>query len=83
MSGWERHGYHTPGRTTIHRNSRLLAGIAIEKLDTSPILANRIHAGTPGLSTSAEAQERIGSIQRIPMYRPLSGVITPGILAED
>src|SRR5437660_10652795 len=41
------------------------------------LLANRIHGGTPGLSTLPEAKERIGAIQRFLRTCSLSGVVTP------
>ena len=48
------------------------------------MLANRIHDGTPGLSTRPKADERINSIQRIWSLRlPLSGVLTPRFREQD
>ena len=54
-----------PAVSSLFRWRRIPSYSRKEILDTPSILANRIHDGTPGLSTPPGADERIGSIQRI------------------
>jgi hypothetical protein len=62
----------------------VLPEILRKTVDTPWILANRIQDGTPGLSTPPEANERIGSIQRIPRL-PLPSLeqLSPGCVSQN
>ncbi len=57
-------------------------GIVVGRFRRLRVLANRIHGSTRGLSTPADAGEKITSIQRSLIYVSLSGVVIPMFLAK-